>query len=388
MIMVCMQIKKFRKIIIFLLFISTFSSDIYLDAQHSDSSYLKVVFAGDIMGHDGQIAGAYIDSTGGYDYEPTFRYVKPYLQSADIALGNLEVTLAGPPYKGYPQFSSPDELAIEAKNAGFNIMVTANNHALDRGTKGFNRTLAVLDSLKIIHTGTFFDDDARNKEYPLIIEKNNIRLSILNYTYGTNGITIKPPSVVNRIDTAQIRKDLEKAKLANPDFVFVTIHWGIEYEREENREQQKLAEFMIKKGADAIIGSHPHVIQPVKLYYPDKKDSSEFNIIVYSLGNFVSNQRTRYRDGGIIFETTLMKSGNKTTISDYNYLPVWVYRKDTNNKSIFHILPVALYNNNEEFFNFPDHDKYKITQFYKDTGEHLKNIPENRFYTGFKIPAE
>ncbi|MBN2611500.1 MAG: CapA family protein [Bacteroidales bacterium] len=357
-------------------------------AQHNDTSFLKISFAGDIMGHDGQIAGAYIDSTGEYDYEPTFRYIKPYLQSVDIALANLEVTLAGPPYKGYPQFSSPDNLAAEANKAGFQVLVTANNHSLDRGVKGFTRTIEVLDSFNIIHTGTFKSEQARIIDYPLLIEKNNILLAVLNYTYGTNGLTIKPPYIVNRIDTAQIRTDLEKARLANPDFIFVTIHWGTEYVRNENREQQRLAEFMIKKGADAVIGSHPHVVQPVKLYYPDKSDSTKFNIIVYSLGNFVSNQRAQYKDGGIIFEVSLTKTNGYTSVSDYNYMPVWVYRKDKNQKSTFYILPVDFYNSNSSFFNLTDHDKYKINLFYNDTRQHLQNIPENRFYSNYLLPAE
>ncbi|NJK85392.1 MAG: CapA family protein [Bacteroidales bacterium] len=305
-----------------------------------DTSFLKIVFAGDIMGHDGQINGAYNDSLKGYNYEPTFRYVKPYIQSADIAVANLEVTLAGPPYKGYPQFSSPDSVAIEAKKAGFDVFLTSNNHSLDRGkSKGFNRTLKVLDSLQVLHTGTFYNDSVREQEYPLMVVKNNIKLAILNYTYGTNGLTIKPPSVINRIDTALIRFDLEKAKKANPDFVFVTIHWGIEYERNENKEQEKLAKFMVRHGADAVIGSHPHVVQPVKLFFPDKSDSSRSHVIVYSQGNFVSNQRSRYQDGGILFEVNLMKVADTTLVNHFNYMPVWVYRKTTGQKHTFHILP-------------------------------------------------
>ena len=379
------KVNTCRHILFILSVVTLISKNHLLFAQDSDTSYLKMVFAGDVMGHDGQIQGAYIDSTGGYNYEPTFRYVKPYIQTADIALCNLEVTLAGPPYKGYPQFSSPDSLAIEARKAGFDIMINANNHALDRGTRGFDRTLTTLDSLKVIHTGTFFDDTARLKNYPLIVEKNNIRLAILNYTYGTNGLTIKPPSIINRIDTSEIRKDLEKAKQANPDFIFVTIHWGIEYERNENKVQDKLAAFLLKSGADAIIGSHPHVVQPIKLYYPNKEDTSHFNIVVYSLGNFVSNQRARYKDGGIIFEMTLRKTNNQTCVTDYNYMPAWVYRQDKKEKSTFYILPVELYNQNEDFFNLPDYEKYKIAQFYDDTREHLNNIPENHFFANFKI---
>ena len=173
--------------------------------SQSDTSRLKLVFAGDIMGHDEQITGAWNAILNNYEYEPTFRYVKPYIEQADIAVANLEVTLAGPPYKGYPQFSSPDALAIAARDAGFDVFIQANNHALDRGRKGFNRTMRILDSLNIFHTGTFADSLRRVINYPLILEKNGIRIALLNYTYGTNGIVIPRPSIINRIDTSKIR---------------------------------------------------------------------------------------------------------------------------------------------------------------------------------------
>ncbi len=167
------------------------------------TSRLKLVFTGDIMGHDTQIASALATGKSGYDYQPCFQYLAPYLQDADLVIGNLEVTLAGPPYKGYPQFSSPDELADALKTAGFHILVTANNHALDRGRSGLERTLGQLDARGILHTGTFTDDRSRSLTYPLVVEKNGIRIALLNYTYGTNGLKVKPPSIVNRIDTAE-----------------------------------------------------------------------------------------------------------------------------------------------------------------------------------------
>jgi poly-gamma-glutamate capsule biosynthesis protein CapA/YwtB (metallophosphatase superfamily) len=351
-----------------------------LMSQEPDTSRLSLVFAGDIMGHDEQITGAWDPSTNSYNYEPTFRYVKPILEQADIAIGNLEVTLAGKPYKGYPQFSSPDALAMAARDAGFDVFIQANNHALDRGQGGFKRTLLMLDSLQIIHTGTFTSPADRALNYPLVIEKNNIRIALLNYTYSTNGIVISPPFIINRIDTAAIRADLEKARLANPDFTIVTIHWGEEYQRFENREQQKLASFILKNGADAIIGSHPHVIQPIRLY--SGTDSALKKIVVYSQGNFVSNQRAQYKDGGILFELKLVKTIGHTSVGDFSYLPTWVYREDLPGKSVFYIVPVSYYENNNTSFSFKDHDRYKIALFAKDTREHLKNVKENDFYKG------
>ncbi len=346
--------------------------------SQEDTSRLKLVFAGDLMGHDEQITGAWNATLNNYDYEPTFRYVKPYVEKADIALINLEVTLAGSPYKGYPQFSSPDALALAAKNAGFDVFIQANNHALDRGRKGFERTLTMLDSFRIIRTGAFRDSVERATYYPLIMEKNGIRIALLNYTYGTNGLTITKPFIINRIDTAVIRRDLIKAKTAEPDFIIVTIHWGEEYQRFENRSQQNLARFMLKHGADAIIGSHPHVVQPVKVY--SNSDSTKNNIVVFSQGNFVSNQRAQYKDGGIMVELTLRKSADTTVVEEFNYMPAWVFRDDLPGKSTFYVLPVMFYENNMSFFNFSEHNKTKIRQFASDTRNHLKNINENTFF--------
>jgi poly-gamma-glutamate synthesis protein (capsule biosynthesis protein) len=348
------------------------------DSAFSDTSRLKLVFTGDIMGHDEQITGAWNADSSRYDYEPTFRYLKPYLEQADIAIGNLEVTLAGPPYKGYPQFSSPDALATAARDAGFDVFIQANNHALDRGAKGFRRTLRVLDSLKIVHTGTFLDSTDRAMNYPLILEKNGVRIALLNYTYGTNGLVIEKPSIINRIDTAIIRLDLQKARLANPDFTIVTFHWGEEYQRSQNATQQKLAVFALNKGANIIIGSHPHVVQPIRQYF--NADSSSSHFVVFSQGNFVSNQRAQYKDGGIIIELDLLKSSDTTVVEDLSYMPAWVYRDDNKGKPAFYVVPVMFWENNTGIFNFRDYDRYKITQFANDTREMMKNIKENDFF--------
>jgi poly-gamma-glutamate capsule biosynthesis protein CapA/YwtB (metallophosphatase superfamily) len=347
-------------------------------SQESDTSRLSLVFAGDVMGHDEQITGSWDPSGNTYNYEPAFRYVSSFIKQADIAICNLEVTLAGPPYKGYPQFSSPDDLAKAARDAGFDLFIQANNHALDRGPSGFKRTLHMLDSLHIIHAGTYTDPQSSFRNHPLILEKNNIRIALLNYTYGTNGITIVKPYVINRIDTLQIKRDLEKARQADPDFIIVTIHWGDEYERIENSTQQKLAGLILRNGANAIIGSHPHVIQPIRFF--SGADSADQRIVVFSLGNFVSNQRAQYKDGGILAELRLIKVKGKTVLKHFSYLPTWVYRDDLPGKSTFYVVPVSLYENNPLLFNFKDHDRYKITQFVEDTREHLKNVNESHYF--------
>jgi hypothetical protein len=304
-----------------------------LQAQQ-DASRLRLVFTGDIMGHDTQIASALATGEPGYDYRPCFQYLAPYLARADMVIGNLEVTLAGPPFKGYPQFSSPDELATALKGAGFDILLTANNHALDRGRDGFERTLRQLDSMGILHTGTFADARSRALHYPLVVEKNGIRIALLNYTYGTNGLKVESPSVINRIDRELIREDLRKAASALPDLIIVAMHWGEEYQRTENETQRELAAFLFGNGADVIIGSHPHVVQPIR-------GEARGNLVAFSVGNLISNQRDRYRDGGIAVELELVKSGERTEIEGHAFLPLWVYKPETEKGTLFTLVPAA-----------------------------------------------
>jgi poly-gamma-glutamate synthesis protein (capsule biosynthesis protein) len=328
---------------------------------------LKLVFAGDIMGHDSQIASALATGESGYDYKPCFQYLRPYLQEADLVVGNLELTFAGEPYKGYPAFSSPDELAAALKWAGFDILVNANNHALDRGRKGLERTINVLESQEIVQTGTFRDPEARTFYYPLVVEKNGIRIALLNYTYGTNGIRDRPPAIVNRIDKDLIREDFRKALTALPDFVLVTIHWGNEYQLKESPEQQELARFLFEQGAHAIIGSHPHVVQPVR-------GDGTGNLVVYSMGNLISNQRNRFRDGGILVELTLSRENR--AISDFAYLPVWVWKPLTKEGTRFTLVPANLDSSSGILSTMSTEDRHKMGLFLEDTRLQMKGRRE------------
>lgn len=339
-----------------------------LNAQRAE---LKVLFAGDIMGHDTQIASALAAGDSVYDYNPCFTCLKPYFTSADLVIGNLEVTLAGPPYKGYPRFSSPDELADALKEAGFHILLTANNHALDRELAGLERTHRQLDQKGILNTGTFTDTLDLVSRYPLLVEKNGILLALLNYTYGTNGLKVPPPAWINRIDTAQMRRDLHKAARAQPDFIIVNMHWGREYERMEHPSQSELARFLFGHGADAIIGSHPHVVQPIR-------GNGKGDLVVYSLGNFISNQRDRYRDGGIVFELRLEKAGDSTRVSSHGYLPVWVHRPQTPRGRLFTLLPAAIVSDTAatSALGMQEADKRSMGQFLMDTRLHLSGRTE------------
>lgn len=307
-------------------------------ASAQDTTRLSLLFLGDFMQHDSQIAAAYDKAAGTYDYRPCFQYIKPYIEAVDLAVGNLEVTLAGKPYTGYPQFSAPDQLLTALKDLGMDVMVTANNHCVDRGNAGLARTIDKLDSMGILHTGTFKSEKEKERSYPLLVTTQGFRLAFLNYTYGTNGLPVKPPGVVNLIDTAAIRSDLAAARKENPDAIIVFTHWGTEYERLPSKAQKDVAALCFKHGARLVIGSHPHVVQPMEW----NKAKNEF--VAYSLGNFVSGQRKQYTDGGAMVRIELEKvsfndGSSFTAIDTAGYILQWVYRTNDLRKA-YYVLPV------------------------------------------------
>lgn len=332
-----------------ILFIASFLITSSIVAQNTNNSNtLSLLFMGDIMGHDTQINSAR-QADGTYNYTEVFEYLKPVISDVDVAIANLEVTLAGPPFKGYPQFSSPDELAIAAQKAGIDIFATANNHSVDRGKQGILRTLDVLDSLKFTHTGTFRNIAEKDSTSPIFIEQNGIKIALINYTYGTNGIPVPSPTIVNLNNQTALATDIKKAKAKNPDKVILFIHWGSEYQHEPNSKQTQLAEFCFKQGADIIIGSHPHVVQKSEWNIDTATNTERF--ITYSLGNFVSNQRKRYTDGGKMVQIVLEKNNNGDVyIKESGHYLTWVYTPFINGKKHFHILPCAEFELKPEFF--------------------------------------
>jgi len=332
-------------------------SNLYSFAQDT----LNLVFVGDVMQHQGQIDAAKRGSD--YEYDEYFSFVKKHIDSADLAIANLEVTLAGKPYSGYPQFCAPDELAVALQNAGFDVLLTANNHSCDKGKKGVVRTIEVLDSLQIAHTGTFLSQAEFDRTYPLMLEKNNFCLAILNYTYGTNGIPAPAPTIVNLIDTIQIAADIARTKTMNPDIIIANMHWGDEYKLQPNKEQKNLADFLIRQGVQLIIGSHPHVLQRMEKRYT--ADSIPQNVVIYSLGNFVSNMSAKNTNGGVMAHIRLIKENNNLIIDECGYRFVWVYKPTIEKQRHFYILPIADFENNSDYFT-NSADFNNMTDFVKN----------------------
>ena len=255
----------------------------------SSQERITLLFVGDLMQHQAQIDAART-SGGKYDYSSYFSLVKKEISRADIAIGNLEVTLGGKPYRGYPTFSAPDEYLQAIKDAGFDVLLTANNHCLDRGKKGLERTIAQMDSLSIPHAGTYRNSMERRQHYPLFIRKKGFCIAILNYTYGTNGIKASAPNIVNYINKETILKDIHSAQAVRPDAIIACMHWGEEYQSLPNHAQRELADWLLEQGVTHIIGSHPHVIQPMEL----RKDGNQQHAVVYSLGKSCSNSNNQW----------------------------------------------------------------------------------------------
>ena len=293
-------------------------------AQTLDS--ISLYFAGDIMQHKAQLDAA-LQPDGTYNYSGCFTQVTPEIEAADIAICNFETTLGGAPYSGYPQFSSPDAYAQAVRDAGFDIFLTANNHCMDTRTRGLVRTLDVLDSLGIKHLGTYRNQAERDSLYPYILEHGGMRIALLNYTYDTNGIPVAKPCIVNYIDTTIMKQDLARARQLKADCIIACMHWGTEYMLQPDSQQKKLEDWLYTHGVDHIIGSHPHVVQPVRTL-PDFWGRASRHLTVWSLGNYISNMSAPNTNQGLAVTLRLLKIGFITRMSSYDSHPNRTLRPD------------------------------------------------------------
>jgi poly-gamma-glutamate capsule biosynthesis protein CapA/YwtB (metallophosphatase superfamily) len=293
-----------------------------------DTLEVTLSFVGDIMGHLPLIQ-AHRQPDGNYDFTQVFNDLKDDFSRVDYTIGNLETVVGCFPYTGYPMFSSPEELAEACRLAGIDMMVTANNHTCDRNKKGINRTIDVLDSLGLAHTGSFKSQKSFEEEYPKYFEVKKVRFALLNYTYGTNGLPIPEGTIVNLLDSASIARDVTEARRSNVDFVIAFVHWGQEYSQQPNEFQIGYANWMYELGIDAIIGAHPHVVQPFEFL---SMNTSRPIPVFYSLGNFISNQRERYENGGIVAEITFKKCNRTKFPCKTAYVPFYVNIDESSGK--------------------------------------------------------
>lgn len=254
---------------------------------------VSLYFLGDVMSHGAMMrsAGAMYTGTSTnpherFDFSYFFRHLEGDIAGADIAVCNMEFPLAGPPFLGYPSFSGPDSYPFYLSGTGFDILTLGNNHVLDQGDPGLERTISILDRLEretgTRYTGVSSSSADEEGRYPLLMDVRGVRFAFINFTYGTNGGSYQAWPKVNRMRREDIRKAILRAKDKEADFIIALPHWGIEYAPRHSEDQADLARWMVEEGVDLIVGSHPHVPQDTCVIGKTP--------VIYSLGNAVSNQ--------------------------------------------------------------------------------------------------
>ena len=345
---------------------------------------IDISAVGDIMCHSTQINYAR-EKDGNLNFKPSFEIIRNYFTSKDLVLGNLETAFAGSrrKYSGYPFFNTPDEFLDAIKYAGFNILFTSNNHAFDQGKYGVLRTIKEIKKRGMSNIGTYASQ--RDRDSIRIIDLKGIKLAFLAYSYGTNGVRIPKGSkfLLSIIDTASIRSDLVKAKRQNPDVVIVYFHFGHEYFHKPTKFQKRIVEFTRENGGDVIIASHPHTLQPVETFplFSSKLDSG---FTAYSLGNFISNQRWRYSDGGAILNFSIQKNlnTNKVKINNLSFLPFWVYKGKIKDKNNYLLLPLTRSSVSRSYPFLSPKDTLKMNQCISDVLDIIhKSTPRLKLIT-------
>ena len=344
----------------------------------------KIAVTGDLMVHSYQYEEAYNKETGNYDFSHNFQDVKKYFDKADYVMGNLETVLGGNEIgiSDFPNFNTPDSFLDAVKEAGFDYLTTANNHCVDRGTDSLLRTIEKLDEYNIDHTGTYASKEARDSIFLKGI--NGITFAILSYTYGTNGMPYDNDYNVNIINEELIRKDIAKAKTYDPDFIIVLPHMGNEYEEYVNDTFKMWADVMFDAGADIILASHPHVLQPMEMRTLTKEDGSQRKgFIIYSLGNFISSQTTPPRNAGLILNLSFKKIGDENAeITEVSYIPVWTQFRNPEGRNHFVVRSVY------EMLTLPENELYSVVR--SQDVDRLKNIHHETtgIYSETEIPLD
>jgi len=297
------------------------------------------------MCHNTIYNDAFNKQSNTYDFSYLFDDIKYNIQTADIAIGNLETTFAGSSkgYSSYPTFNTPENLAYTLKKVGFDVLSTANNHCYDKGYSGIESTIDYLDDADISHTGTFKSEEEQSKI--LIKNVKGIKIAFLSFTYGTNGIPVQADKgySVNLIDKDLIKKQLDLAKAQNPNMICVSMHWGIEYQTTPNSEQKDLADFLFKNGTDIIIGNHPHVLQNFEKKEITLDDgTTKDGLVIYSLGNFLADQNKKYTRDSAIMNVNITKDENdKIKINTVKYIPTYIYKDTSKSTQKFEIINIS-----------------------------------------------
>ena len=352
--------------------------------KDSDSSVrtARVVANGDILIHDALYYTAKKED-GSYDFNPFFEYVKPWIEGADLAIGDFEGTISDrSPLGGYPLFNAPVQIADTMKEVGYDVVDLAHNHILDTGLYGLKYTDKVFKDRGLDTVGVHADKK-RSEDRILIKEVNGIKIAILAYAYGYNGMDANLTAedrnnYLSDLDEEKMKEEIQRAE-KEADVTVVMPQMGVEYKLEPTEEQKALYHKMIEWGADVVFGGHPHVIEPAETV---EKDGDK-KFIIYSMGNFVSNQRmermeNKWPERGLLMDVTFEKANDKTTVKTVKAHPTLVYSKlngrNINGIPLYDYKIMVL----EDFINggklrdkLDDKMKEKVDVSYKEIMEHV-----------------
>ena len=370
-------------------------------------STATIAATGDLLMHEPIITHSKFDD--GYNFDLIYTYLKDYASKVDYSVANLETTLRGIEdgyeYSGYPQFNCPDEIVDATKNAGFDMLLTANNHSYDTRYKGMIRTLEVIDEKGLDRLGIIKEET--EKRYT-VKEINGIKIGMICYTYETdtepdeialNGIALNEDAEkrVNafsygELDTfyETIEGQFKAMKEDGAEALVLFIHWGDEYQVKQNKKQSAIAQKLCDLGVDVIVGGHPHVVQPIDLL-TSEADPNHKTVCLYSMGNAVSNQRrermnlkTGHTEDGVLFQFTFAKYSDGTVVlEDADILPTWVnmFTSKATGKKVYQIIPLDTEKTDwKEAFDLTDTSKKKAEESLERTqkivGDGLKKVQD------------
>lgn len=351
---------------------------------------ISIVAAGNTIYHMPQVRAAYNGKR--YDFNDNFKYISSFVKEADLSLLTVETNFyKKDKYSGYPNFNTPPEALRSIKNSGFDIVNFASNHVIDKGENGFRESLQEIKKAGLEFTGV---QKQENEKKYTIKNINGIKVGIISYVYETekingrktiNGILMpnKCEGLINTFDYSNLEKfyedikcNIDKMKQEKVDYIMALLHWGDEYSRRPNEYQKNMSKKLNEMGVDAIIGGHPHVIQPYETI--ENKSTGHKTFVTYSLGNLISNQcyeslNNRFTEDGYMVKLNIKKQDGKTYLKDFDIVPTWVFRKPNSGGGYkYKVLPVDDVVQNKNKYNLNNHFFRKAQMSLKDTKGLLK----------------